>query len=109
SPLPVMKGTDPGGGGSGCSYGSNDGASCMNAKIGTVASALSMRVHAGAVSVTSATSAQPARVRSVTRRALVGARPFESLEVANLNLLHLLADLRRAVVPHDVSHLCFAA
>jgi hypothetical protein len=40
-------GTDPGAGGSGCSYGSNDGALRMNAKIGTDASASSIRVQPG--------------------------------------------------------------
>src|SRR5690606_38299803 len=73
SPLGVMNGTAPGGGGSGCSYGSNDGASRRNAKIGTDASALSMRV-------------QPLETRTTpsTRR---------RLQVANLHLLHVLADL----------------
>jgi hypothetical protein len=75
----------------------------MNAKMGTEASALSMRVQPGVQ--------QRCRQHAkIARRGPVAAqRPWRPararLEVANLDLLHLLADLGRAVVPHDIAHL----
>jgi hypothetical protein len=62
-----MYGTDPGGGGKGCSYGSNDGASRKCVKNGTAAIALSIRVQPGDSTARIASAAPGRAVRHVRR------------------------------------------